>query len=61
MSMTQVGGRGELAESLVCASAGVGLMLTGVAGVWHAFAFGSGISLLASAGAFGVVFWLTSR
>ncbi len=41
--------------------AALGLLMTGVAGIAHAFLGGDGLSLLASAVAFGIVFFVSFK
>ncbi len=41
--------------------AGIGLNITGIAGLIHAFYFGGCAGLFASALAFGIVFYVTCR
>lgn len=46
---------------MLLALAGIGLNVTGVAGLIHAFYFGGSAGLFASALAFGIVFYVTCK
>ncbi|UCE50681.1 MAG: hypothetical protein JSW47_11045 [Phycisphaerales bacterium] len=41
--------------------AAMGLIVTGVAGLVHAFVFGTGWSMLASVAAFGIIFYVSLK
>ncbi len=47
--------------SMIPGLAALGLLVTGVAGIAHAFLGGDGLSLLASAVAFGIVFFVSFK